>query len=71
MPLAGTCQSQMVGDGVVEVPSALWQVADRGYAPRIHTAITGREDFFRFRQTATCFGTETGEANGEHREQTK
>ncbi|HLM59447.1 MAG TPA: choice-of-anchor X domain-containing protein, partial [Pyrinomonadaceae bacterium] len=56
IPLPNTCQSQMVGDGVVEVPSALWQVADRGYAPRIHTAITGREDFFAFVKPRLALG---------------
>jgi hypothetical protein len=56
VPLPKTCQSERAGDGVVEVPSALWQVADRGFVPRIHTDITGREDFFAFVKPRLALG---------------
>ncbi|HZI17686.1 MAG TPA: choice-of-anchor X domain-containing protein [Pyrinomonadaceae bacterium] len=48
VPVLRTCQKKAWGDGVVEIPSALWRVADRDFAPRVHTDITGREDFFAF-----------------------
>jgi pimeloyl-ACP methyl ester carboxylesterase len=47
-PVPRTCQEKSFGDGVVSIRSALWQIADRAFAPRVHTSLTGREDFFAF-----------------------
>ncbi|HEV2863084.1 MAG TPA: choice-of-anchor X domain-containing protein [Pyrinomonadaceae bacterium] len=48
VPVPRTCSEKTAGDGVVSVPSALWKVDDSDWAPRIHTALTGRRDFFSF-----------------------
>jgi hypothetical protein len=47
-PAPYVCQAKEWGDGVVTIPSALWQINDRGFAPREHTSLTGREDFRGF-----------------------
>jgi pimeloyl-ACP methyl ester carboxylesterase len=47
-PVPFVCQAKEWGDGVVTIPSALWQIADRSFAPREHTSLTGREDFRGF-----------------------
>jgi pimeloyl-ACP methyl ester carboxylesterase len=51
-----TCQSSEIGDGVVSLSSALWQVADRGFAPRVHTALTGKDDFDAFVKPRLALG---------------
>ncbi|HEV2863083.1 MAG TPA: alpha/beta fold hydrolase [Pyrinomonadaceae bacterium] len=51
-----TCQSTEIGDGVVSLSSALWKVADRGYAPRVHTDLTGKDDFERFVKPRLALG---------------
>ena len=51
-----TCQSAEVGDGVVSLSSALWKVADRGFAPRVHTDLTGKEDFEGFVKPRLALG---------------
>ena len=40
-----TCGTGVPGDIVVPVPSAEWQVEERGYVGRIHTGLTGQRDF--------------------------
>ena len=55
-PVPRTCQKKSLGDGVVEIPSALWQVADRSFAPRAHTFLTGREDFLAFVKPRLALG---------------
>ncbi len=42
-----TCQSTVSGDGVVEIPSAIWEIGDIRYSKNIHTALTSEEDFWR------------------------
>lgn len=46
--LPRTCQSSMQGDGVVAIPSALYNIEDRAFAPRHHIDLTGEEDFKNF-----------------------
>jgi pimeloyl-ACP methyl ester carboxylesterase len=55
-PVPRTCHELGYGDGVVSIPSALWKVKDRGYAPRVHTSITGREDFLSFVKPRLALG---------------
>ena len=55
-PVPSTCHETGWGDGVVAIPSALWEVADRAFASRIHTDITGREDFFAFVKPRLALG---------------
>jgi pimeloyl-ACP methyl ester carboxylesterase len=47
-PLPQTCQSAMWGDGVVELPSAIWEINDYRYARSVHTDLTSRENFEYF-----------------------
>ena len=56
VPVPRTCHELGYGDGVVSIPSALWKVEDRDYAPRVHTAITGREDFLSFVKPRLALG---------------
>ncbi len=42
-----TCQSTVSGDGVVEIPSAIWEIGDIRYSKNVHTALTSEEDFWR------------------------
>ena len=64
-----TCQSRIVGDGVVEFPQRSGKVTDLGFAVRVHTFLTGREDFITFRQTASGDRTEESQTNGERSKQ--
>jgi hypothetical protein len=43
-----TCDADVPGDGVVPIPSAMWQIKDKGFIFRIHTELTGRDDFIIF-----------------------
>lgn len=43
-----TCQSSIIGDGVVPVPSARYNIADRGYAFRDHVSLTNEGPFKDF-----------------------
>ncbi len=47
-PLPQTCQSTMWGDGVVELPSAIWEINDYRYARSVHTDLTSKENFEYF-----------------------
>ena len=49
IPAPFTCLAKNVfGDGVVPIESAKYNLTDYEYAPREHTALTGREDFESF-----------------------
>ena len=56
-PLPQTCQSTMWGDGVVELPSAIWEIKDFRYARSVHTDLTSREnfEFFVWRRLAVSW----------------
>jgi hypothetical protein len=41
-----TCYEPMVGDLVVTVPSAFWEVGDRGTMKLLHTSMTGSQPLF-------------------------
>ncbi len=43
-----TCQSAVSGDGVVEIPSARWEIGDFRYVKDIHTALTDQTHFTNF-----------------------
>jgi pimeloyl-ACP methyl ester carboxylesterase len=43
-----TCQSNIWGDGVVEIPSARWEIKDYRYTRSIHTDLTSQENFEYF-----------------------
>lgn len=43
-----TCQSNIWGDGVVEIPSAIWEIKDYRYSRSVHTDLTSRENFEYF-----------------------
>ncbi|HVE55307.1 MAG TPA: choice-of-anchor X domain-containing protein [Pyrinomonadaceae bacterium] len=47
-PLPQTCQSAVWGDGVVELPSAIWEINDYRYARSVHTDLTSKENFEYF-----------------------
>ncbi|MDQ3802038.1 MAG: hypothetical protein M3384_21645, partial [Acidobacteriota bacterium] len=57
-PLPRTCQDWIPGDGVVTVPSAtwFWKIKDREYVTRIHTDITGKQDFESFVKPRLALG---------------
>ncbi len=56
-PLPQTCQSAIWGDGVVELPSAIWEINDFRYARSLHTDLTSKENFeyFVWRRLATSW----------------
>lgn len=43
-----TCHEWGLGDGVVQLPSALYNISDRDYSRNIHTELTGKDDFEKF-----------------------
>jgi len=43
-----TCQSPIQGDGVVEITSARWEIADFRYVKALHTELTDRQYFKSF-----------------------
>ena len=47
-PVPQTCQSNGWGDGVVEMPSAIWEINDFRYARSIHTDLTSKANFNYF-----------------------
>jgi pimeloyl-ACP methyl ester carboxylesterase len=47
-PLPTMCKTLVWNDGVVPVPSALWQIKDNAQVKRLHTDLTGTEDFSGF-----------------------
>jgi pimeloyl-ACP methyl ester carboxylesterase len=47
-PLPNMCKTIVWNDGVVSVPSAKWEVADNATSKRLHTDLTGTEDFSAF-----------------------
>lgn len=56
-PLPQTCQSAIWGDGVVELPSAIWEINDYRYARSVHTDLTSKEnfEFFVWRRLAVSW----------------
>lgn len=44
-PVPQTCQSKIAGDGVVEIPSGVWEVGDVSFSKSVHTNLTSAEDF--------------------------
>ncbi|QQS39917.1 MAG: hypothetical protein IPM63_11105 [Acidobacteriota bacterium] len=55
-PLPVMCKSVVWNDGVVPVPSALWQIRDNALSPRLHTDLTGTEDFSSFVKQRLAIG---------------
>ncbi len=57
-PFPRTCQDAIPGDGVVTVDSAImwWKIKDREYVPRIHTDLTGKQDFESFVKPRLALG---------------
>ena len=47
-PVPQTCQSNIWGDGVVEMPSAIWEINDFRYARSLHTDLTSEANFDYF-----------------------
>jgi pimeloyl-ACP methyl ester carboxylesterase len=47
-PLPTMCKSVVWNDGVVPVPSAIWQIADNAKTKSLHTDLTGTSDFSSF-----------------------
>jgi uncharacterized alpha/beta hydrolase family protein len=47
-PLPTMCKTIVWNDGVVPVPSAIWQIADNAQSKSIHTDLTGTKDFSDF-----------------------
>lgn len=52
----GTCQTPEVGDGVVPLSSALYNIADRAMVMKLHTSLTGRDDFDSFVKPRLALG---------------
>src|SRR5690606_17667702 len=55
-PLPNMCKSIVWNDGVVSVPSAKWEVADNATSKRLHTDLTGTEDFSGFVKPRIAIG---------------
>jgi hypothetical protein len=47
-PLPTMCKALVWNDGVVPVPSAVWQIRDNALSPNVHTDLTGTADFSKF-----------------------
>lgn len=55
-PLPNMCKTLVWNDGVVSVPSALWQIKDNAQVKRLHTSLTGTEDFSGFVKPRLAIG---------------
>ena len=55
-PLPTICYAWEKNDGVVTVPSAFWQIADRGTSKNVHTDLTGTADFSSFVKPRLAIG---------------
>jgi len=55
-PLPTMCKTVVWNDGVVPVPSALWQIRDNAQVKRLHTDLTGTEDFSGFVKPRLAIG---------------
>lgn len=47
-PLPVMCKTLVWNDGVVPVPSAIWQISDNAQSKSLHTDLTGTSDFSSF-----------------------
>ena len=47
-PLPVMCKTYVWNDGVVPVPSAIWQIKDNAKSKNVHTELTGTADFSNF-----------------------
>jgi pimeloyl-ACP methyl ester carboxylesterase len=55
-PLPTMCKEVVWNDGVVPVESAYWNIKDRAKVSRVHTALTGTEDFSGFVKPRLAIG---------------
>lgn len=55
-PLPNMCKSLVWNDGVVPVPSAVWEIKDNARSKRLHTDLTGTEDFSGFVKPRLAIG---------------
>jgi hypothetical protein len=61
-PLPTMCKTIVWNDGVVPVPSAIWQIADNAKSKSLHTDLTGTSDFSNFVKPRLAVGP-----RGDHR----
>lgn len=47
-PLPTMCKNVVWNDGVVPVPSAIWEISDNAKSKNVHTELTGTSDFSSF-----------------------
>lgn len=55
-PLPTMCKSVVWNDGVVSVPSAIWQIKDNARSRSLHTDLTGTADFSSFVKPRLAIG---------------
>ncbi|HBE82145.1 MAG TPA: hypothetical protein DDW24_05105 [Blastocatellia bacterium] len=55
-PLPTMCKTLVWNDGVVPVPSAIWQIADNAKSKSLHTDLTGTSDFSSFVKPRLAIG---------------
>lgn len=55
-PMPTMCKQIVWNDGVVPVPSALWRIKDNAQVRRLHTDLTGTEDFSGFVKPRLAIG---------------
>jgi hypothetical protein len=55
-PLPTMCKTLVWNDGVVPVPSAIWQIKDNAKSKNLHTDLTGTADFSSFVKPRIAIG---------------
>lgn len=55
-PLPVMCKTYVWNDGVVPVPSAIWQIKDNAKSKNVHTELTGTADFSNFVKPRLAIG---------------
>jgi hypothetical protein len=55
-PLPVMCKTLVWNDGVVPVPSAIWQIGDNAKSKSLHTDLTGTSDFSNFVKPRLAIG---------------
>lgn len=55
-PLPTMCKEVVWNDGVVPVPSAIWEIADNAKSKNVHTELTGTSDFSSFVKPRLAIG---------------
>jgi pimeloyl-ACP methyl ester carboxylesterase len=55
-PLPVMCKTLVANDGVVPVPSAIWQIKDNAKSKNLHTELTGTSDFSSFVKPRLAIG---------------